>query len=110
MEKAIKRKNLYTILSIASFVAVVLLLIPAYIMFVNANYMAIIPFLAVAIVLCYVNVFVAFAAYDARVALRVIPVIHELGADNIQAIADKIGWKIVPTKKFIKKCKKHGYV
>ena len=110
MEKAIKRKKLYTILSIASFVAVVLLLIPAYIMFVNTNYMAMIPFLAADVVLCYVNVFVAFAAYDARVALNVIPVIHELGADNIQAIAGKIGWNILPTIKFIKKCKKHGCV
>ncbi len=110
MEKAIKRKKLYVILSFVTFALAILFLIPTFIMYSLANYLAIIPFISVSMILCYVNVFVAFAAYDAGVAVKIIPVINELGHDNIRDIAKRIGWRRISTRKFIKKCMKHGYI
>ena len=110
MEKAIKRKKLYTALSIATFVIAVLLIIPVYFMYSQENYVAMIPFAVAMVAFCYANVFLAFAAYDTKEALRIIPIANELGCDNIREIASRMGWRRISTRKFITKCKKHGYI
>ena len=110
MKKAIKRKKTFTVLAIATFLVAVLLLIPLYFMFSSSNYIAMIPFGVISIISFYANVFFAFAAYDLKVMLRVIPIIDEFGSENVSSIAERIGWRQIATEKFIKKCKKHGYI
>ena len=110
MEKAIKRKKLYVILSVVTFALAMLLLIPAFLMFASAEYLLIIPFAVLSAACCYANVFLAFAAYDAGVAIKLIPVVNELGCDNVREIAERIGWRRISTRKFINKCIKHGYI
>ena len=66
--------------------------------------------LTLAAVFCYAAVFAAFSAYDRAVALRLAPVVSDVGVDNIDEIAMRMSWKREATEKIIKKCRKKGYI
>ncbi len=58
----------------------------------------------------YGAVFLLFSAFDRAVAVRLIPIAEELGADNVTAISELFGWREDATAKYIAKCKKWRYL
>ena len=58
----------------------------------------------------YGAVFLLFSAFDRAVAVRLIPIAEELGADNVTAISEVFGWREDAVAKYIAKCKKWKYL
>ena len=110
MEKALKRKSRNIILSVLAFVLAAVMFVVAYFMLSKAQYLQLSIFAVISALLCYATVFFAFSAYDAALMVKIIPVILELGEDNISDIADRICWKRTAVRKYIKNIKKHGYI
>ena len=109
MEKALKNKKLYTILSIVSAAVLVISLALAIIFILKEMYYPMIPFAVLSAAGAYCLVFFSFAAFDAKEATKMIPLVEELGFENVREIATRMGWRRVSTRKFLEKCKKHGY-
>ena len=110
MQKALKRKKIYACISVFSFFIATAGFILALITLKAPGYTLLIASSLVSAVFCYVTLFTAFAAYDASVMARILPVVLELGMDNSEQIAERIGWKPKATRKYIDKIKKHGYI
>ena len=74
--------------------------------------MAIMLFLSV--VSIYSILFCFFAAHEAALAVRIIPIFMEnceySDTDRIDMVSRKIGWKDSATDRFLLKCKKRGYI
>ena len=110
MEKALKRKSRNAFLAVLAFVFAAVMIALAFLMLSEAKYLQLSICAAVATVFCYATVFFAFSAYDAALMAKIIPVILELGEDNVAGIADCICWKRTAVRKYIKNVKKHGYI
>ncbi len=85
------------------------------IMFVNTfadarDYVWLAVFFVISAAGFYGAVFLLFSAFDRAIAVRLIPVAEELGADNVAAIAEIFGWREDATAKYIAKCKKWKYL
>ena len=74
------------------------------------DYVMLAVFFVISAIGFYSTVFILFAAFDRAIAVRLIPVAEELGADNVTAIAEIFGWREDACKKYIAKCKKWKYL
>ena len=105
-----KAKLIYTVISAVSAILMLVFIILTEVFLNGESYVAMFIMLALAMIFCYVAIFTAFSAYDRGVALRLVPVVREIGIDNISEVAWKMSWKPVAAEKFIKKCRKWGYI
>lgn len=105
-----KAKLIYTVISVASAILMLLFIILTEVFLSGGSYVAMFIMLVLSAIFCYATIFTAFSAYDRGVALRFVPVVREAGADNISEIAWKMSWKPVAVKKFMRKCQKWKYI
>ena len=109
MEKALKNKRLFTVISIASTALAVLGMVGAWLFLSNAMYYGMLAMALVSAIGVYLAVFFSFAAFDAKQAVKVTEIVNEIGTTDVSAIAEAMMWREKATEKFVKKCKKHGY-
>ena len=74
------------------------------------SYLWLVIFFIFSAVGLYGAVFLLFSAFDRAVAVRLIPIAEELGADNVTAISEVFGWQDSTTEKYVTKCRKWEYL
>ena len=82
----------------------------SFVLFVNLQEALLVALLHLAFVYLVLLLFALQLWLMFRLMVKIIPVILELGEDNISDIADRICWKRTAVRKYIKNIKKHGYI
>lgn len=110
MEKALKRRKLYTVITILGAITAIGSMVGAILFLESAMYYGMLAF-AIACAICvYCVVFCSFAAFDAKQAIKVIGLVNEIGSIDVSAISEGMKWRKSATEKIINKYKKHGYL
>ena len=114
MEKAKNVRRIFLIAGAVSCAISVVTMALVVVLWYKTLYVFMGVILALSIASIYAIPFTFFAAHEAALAVRIIPVFEsnrELsGAERIEKTAEDIGWKTAATEKFLQKCKKKHYV
>ena len=110
MIKAKRNQKRYLAIFLASLSMALILTVISALLLIRFHYLPAIICAAVSAVGYYLFVFMLFAFLNARTAVRFVEIAKELGTDRLEDISDKLGWKLTATEKFMKKCKKCGYI
>ena len=110
MEKALRDKKRYKLIWLSSLGLAVIAFALAAVFVVNSLYYAMAIFAVISAVCFYLFVFFVFAYCDMKEVIRIIPIVRELGEEDIRGIAQGMGWRRIVTRKFIAKYKKMGYI
>ena len=108
-----KRRILLIVGMLACFLAVVTSVL-VVLLWYKTRYIFMGVMLVLSIASIYTIPFSFFAAHEAALAMRIIPVFESNGliplAERIEKTAEEIGWKTAATEKFLQKCKKKHYL
>ena len=114
MEKAQKNRRYLLIAGAAACGVAVVTTALVVVLWYKTLYVFMGVMLALSVAAIYAIPFTFFAAHEAALAIKIIPVFEENGelseAERIEKTAGDIGWKTVATEKFIRKCQKRKYI
>lgn len=110
IERAKKHRLIYAIIGGASFALGIILAAVVFILILGQNYFPMWFFLGFSVLFFNATPFLAFAAVDRNTAIRVIKVIEECGSADKKTVARALNWKVKATARFLRKCKKWGYI
>ncbi len=114
MEKAQSERRIFLIAGAASCVVSVVTMALVVVLWYKTLYVFMGVMLALSIASIYAIPFTFFAAHEAALAMRIIPIFESNGelpdSERIEKTAEDIGWKTAATEKFLRKCKKRHYI
>ena len=110
IDKAKKDRLTFSLVAIASAVIAIVTTAVVIMLVLKQNYVPMWFILGVSAICFYTSVFCTFSAFDRNTAVMMLGEIEALGTDNVQTIAEKLGWKEKALEKFVKKLVKWGYI
>ena len=110
IDRVKKHKLIYTVAWAASFALAVIFTGVVFMLVLNETYPPMWFFLAFSCALYIATPFLLFAAIDRKTVLRMIAVMESLESTDKKSVARAMGWKVKATGKFMRKCKKWGYI
>ena len=114
MKKAESSRRIFLTVGIAACIVAPVTVVFVALFLLKAKYVVMGIVLFFSVIAFYTIPFSFFAAHEAALAMKIIPVFeskYDLSdAERIEKTAEEIGWKTVAAEKFLHKCKKRHYI